>query len=106
MPIEGGFSLKSFSALLLGGLGGVALFKINQLDKSGIISGQVVEAFKIGRLLCLSFIIAGAMAWPVKAPKIKESVMIFFFYIGLHKPFLRKFWWAPIVNIAMLIFIG
>ena len=82
--MDGGLSHKSFSALLLGGLGGVALFKINQLDKSGIISGQVVEAFKIGRLLCLSFIMTGAIAWPVKAPKIKESVRISFCFTSVY----------------------
>ena len=102
---EGATSDKSFSALLLGGLGGTAVFKTNQLKvhifcegnknlkkksqfyvtvlskfknsceifqsfvtfleyinlkKTVMIRGDVITAFKIGKLFGLSFIITGA----------------------------------------------
>ena len=57
---DGGSSLSNFSALRLGGLGGIALFNTNQLDKQVKIRGHAVTIFNHGTFFEFSCITIGA----------------------------------------------
>ena len=58
----GGSSIKSFSALLLGGVGGVADFKNRKLTIVVKTKGEAVIMFKRGKFCGSSFITAGDRA--------------------------------------------
>ena len=67
--VVGGSSHKSFSALLLGGLFGIGLFKRNQLQSVVKIKGHAVTKFSQGTFFEEFCITSGARPWPIMPPK-------------------------------------